>query len=58
VKRHEDFLTPGGELRPARHLRDPRRHRFLVTDWNYGGWKNAEAGGKVGRLIRMTYTAR
>jgi putative membrane-bound dehydrogenase-like protein len=56
VKRHEDFLTPGGELRPLGICVTHDGTGFLITDWNYGGWKNAEAGGKVGRLIRMTYT--
>ena len=56
VRRDEAFLTPGGELRPLGICVTHDGTGFLVTDWNYGGWKNAEAGGKVGRLIRMTYT--
>lgn len=58
VKRHEDFLTRGGELRPLGICVTHDGAGFLVTDWNFGGWKNAEAGGKVGRLIRMTYTGK
>src|SRR5206468_2642051 len=31
---------------------------FLVTDWNYGGWKQASEGGKRGRLLRVTWTGK
>ena len=56
VVKREDFLTPGGELRPLGINPTPDGMGFLVTDWNYGGWKQPTEGGKRGRLIRVTWT--
>src|SRR5688500_88715 len=58
VVKREPFLTPGGELRPTGICETHDGLGLIVTDWNYGGWKNAEAGGKVGRLIRVTWTGK
>ena len=58
VVKKEDFLTPGGELRPLGINPTPDGLGFLVTDWNYGGWKQASEGGKRGRLLRVTWTGK
>ena len=58
VVKREEFLTPGGELRPLGINPTPDGLGFLVTDWNYGGWKQPTEGGKRGRLIRVTWAGK
>ena len=58
VVKREEFLTPGGEFRPLGINPTHDGTGFLVTDWNYGGWKQASEGGKRGRLIRVTWTGK
>jgi putative membrane-bound dehydrogenase-like protein len=58
VVKREEFLTPGGEFRPLGITVTPDGMGFLVTDWNFGGWKQASEGGKRGRLIRVTWAGK
>jgi len=58
VVKREEFLTPGGEFRPLGITVTPDGLGFLVTDWNFGGWKQASEGGKRGRLIRVKWTGK
>src|SRR3954462_1523892 len=58
VVKREQFLSPGGELRPLGINVTPDGLGFLITDWNYGGWKQPTEGGKRGRLLRVTWTGK
>jgi putative membrane-bound dehydrogenase-like protein len=55
VKRH-DLLTRGTkEFRPVGIATTPDGLGFIVTDWNYGGWKSKT---EAGRLLKVTYTGK
>jgi len=58
VVSNEKFMTPGGEFRPLGITVTPDGLGFVVTDWNYGGWKQPSEGGKRGRLFRVTWTGK
>src|SRR4051812_49231226 len=58
VVKREQFLSPGGELRPLGINVTSDGLGFLITDWNYGGWKQPTEGGKRGRLLRVTWTGK
>jgi putative heme-binding domain-containing protein len=50
------FLAdPGGQFRPVGVTTLPDGMGFLVTDWNYGGWRKDQ---EAGRLIKLTYTGK
>jgi putative heme-binding domain-containing protein len=52
----EDFLTPGGDLRPLGIDTTADGLGFWVTDWGYGGWHQKKPS--VGRLIKVTWTGK
>jgi putative heme-binding domain-containing protein len=58
VVSNEKFMTPGGEFRPLGITVTPDGLGFIVTDWNFGGWKQPSEGGKRGRLFRVTWTGK
>ncbi len=56
VQRVAKFLAdPGGQFRPVGVTTLPDGMGFLVTDWNYGGWRKDQ---EAGRLIKLTYTGK
>ena len=55
VTKHEVILKGGpGPLRPVGIQVLEDGSGILVADWNYAGWRNAEAD--AGRLLKLTYT--
>jgi putative heme-binding domain-containing protein len=56
VAKMEDFLKPGGDLRPLGIDVTNDGKGFWVTDWGYGGWHQKKP--MVGRLIKVTWTGK
>ncbi|HEX8915366.1 MAG TPA: HEAT repeat domain-containing protein, partial [Humisphaera sp.] len=56
VDKMEDFLIPGGDLRPLGIDTTADGMGFWVTDWGYGGWHQKKP--EVGRLIKVTWTGK
>lgn len=56
VDKMQDFVTPGGDLRPLGIDVTADGMGFWVTDWGYGGWHQNKP--QVGRLIKVTWTGK
>jgi putative membrane-bound dehydrogenase-like protein len=57
VTKREIILSKGPEpLRPVGIQVLPDGSGILVADWNYAGWRNANAD--AGRLLKLTYTGK
>jgi putative heme-binding domain-containing protein len=56
VDQMQDFVTPGGDLRPLGIDVTVDGMGFWVTDWGYGGWHQKKP--QVGRLIKVSWTGK